>query len=80
VARSFWEQSLPLFRELQDKGGLIWALRFLSDLALAHGDLEASRVLLEERLAINRELGNSDEVECVLRALDDLSAPVSELR
>jgi hypothetical protein len=32
LARSYWEQSLPFFRELCGKVGLMWALHYLSEL------------------------------------------------
>jgi hypothetical protein len=62
LARSYWEQSLPFFRELCGKVGLMWALHYLSELAMAHGDRTAARRLLEERLQLNRQLGNIEEV------------------
>jgi predicted ATPase/DNA-binding CsgD family transcriptional regulator len=51
---SEWERALPLFRELGDDAMVVRVLVHLGDMACHHGDLERSRAILEEALALAR--------------------------
>jgi len=57
AARALYEEGLPIFRELGDKGGIAWSLQDLGAVAPQQGDLGAARSLLEESLPIYRGLG-----------------------
>jgi hypothetical protein len=53
-------EARQLFEELGDPIGLAGTLEWLARFALQRGDCRAARPLLEERLAICRELGGSE--------------------
>ncbi|HAG99182.1 MAG TPA: hypothetical protein DCL75_10080 [Ktedonobacter sp.] len=55
------EESLALFRELRDKRAVIDSLVLLAEERLnSQGDATKARALLEEGLALSRELANTD--------------------
>jgi tetratricopeptide (TPR) repeat protein len=56
AARILLEQSLELFRELGNKGGIALSLINLGTVAKEEGEYAEARVLLEQSLAIRREL------------------------
>jgi predicted ATPase/Tfp pilus assembly protein PilF/predicted Ser/Thr protein kinase len=58
TARSFFEESLTLYRELADKRGIVTSLNNLGWVAWRLGDYAAARTLSEESLALHRELGD----------------------
>src|SRR5262249_55641773 len=57
---------------LGDRGGLNCALALMAALALAQGDRQSARTLLEERLASCRELGDSGHLVHALGAMGHL--------
>jgi predicted ATPase len=69
ASRSLLEESLALFRELEDKGGIALCLTHLGLLAYFQGDYTASRSLLEESLAMLSELGDRKGMGLALNAL-----------
>ncbi len=68
-ARSFYEQSLALRRELGDKRGEAESLRSLGILASHEGDYSTARSLYEESLALMKELGDKRGVAESLNSL-----------
>jgi tetratricopeptide (TPR) repeat protein len=58
AARSLYEESLAIRRELGDKRGIAISLSNLGRVAYSQGDYPAARSLHEESLAIRRELGD----------------------
>jgi non-specific serine/threonine protein kinase len=58
AAAGFYEKSLPIRRELNDRGGVGAVLNNQGLLAYEQGDYRAARTLHEESLAIDRELGD----------------------
>jgi non-specific serine/threonine protein kinase len=58
MARELGEQSLALFRALNDPAGIAWALNTLGYAYLRQGDLPASLPLLEESISLFRASGN----------------------
>jgi tetratricopeptide (TPR) repeat protein len=79
----FLEQSLALYRALEDKLGQADAMSWLSE---GHSDPEYSKTLLWDALKLNRDLGNlADIANCLkllaLRAIfeEDFSSPVAWL-
>ena len=52
------EKSLRLFRELDDRPGIAFALNLLGVIALRRGELAKAEQLLNESLALRRELGD----------------------
>ena len=52
------EKSLRLFRELDDRTGIAFALNLLGVIALQRGELAKAEQLLNESLALRRELGD----------------------
>jgi predicted ATPase/DNA-binding CsgD family transcriptional regulator/uncharacterized protein HemY len=65
-ARAALEQSLELFRQLDDKENIAATLRNLGNEVRYQGDLERSYALFEEGLAISRELGNRWDIAAFL--------------
>jgi predicted ATPase/DNA-binding SARP family transcriptional activator/DNA-binding CsgD family transcriptional regulator len=61
-AQGAYEEMLELSQELNDKGNVATALNSLGTIALTHGNNEQARALLEENLAVLRQLeeGNAD--------------------
>ena len=57
TARQMQEESLSLWRELDQRGGIARALGNLGPLAARQGDLPQARLYLEESLLLVRELG-----------------------
>lgn len=58
AAQPLFEESLRLYRELQDKEGIAFSLGNLGIIASKQGDYPTARALYEESLALKRELGN----------------------
>ena len=59
AAKSLFQQSLAIFREVGDKTGIAHALDGLGEVATEYGDYETAGILFEEALALNRETGNT---------------------
>jgi predicted ATPase/class 3 adenylate cyclase len=57
-ARNHAERSLAIFRELQDKAGIMRATWALGDVELFEGDLPASRAHADQAVSMARELGD----------------------
>ena len=58
AARARLEESLALYREWNDKGGIAYALTSLGNLAYGQGDYAGARSLYEEGLALRQEQGD----------------------
>jgi predicted ATPase/DNA-binding SARP family transcriptional activator len=58
AARALLEESLAIFRELDNKEDIALSLRGLGNVAREQGDYGAAQALAEESLAIQRELGD----------------------
>ncbi len=69
AARSFYEQSLALRRELDDKSGIAASLNNLGLVACNQGDNAGARAFYEESLAICRGLGNKLGIAAALSNL-----------
>jgi predicted ATPase/class 3 adenylate cyclase len=63
------EESLALYRELEDKKGIAASLNTLGLLAQYQGDYDRAVVLLEESLALSRELGDKAGIASALQRL-----------
>jgi tetratricopeptide (TPR) repeat protein len=59
TAQSSLEESLRIYRELNDKFGIGFALHRLAAIPFWHGDYTAARSLYEESLSILREAGDA---------------------
>src|SRR5262249_6605208 len=57
-ARTQYEESLAIYRELGDKRNIAGSLHNLGNIAYSQGDYTSARSLYEEALRINRESGN----------------------
>jgi predicted ATPase len=68
-ARSFFEESLSLFRQADDKQGIAGTLHGLGILAEEQGDYDAARTFLEESLAAKRELADRRGLAASLNSL-----------
>jgi predicted ATPase/DNA-binding SARP family transcriptional activator len=69
AARVLLEESLAIFRELENKEDIAWSLRSMANLAHDETEYGRARAPLEESLAIFRELGNK---RGIAYALNDL--------
>jgi predicted ATPase len=58
AARALHEESLRLYRRLEDRQGIASAQANLGKITYGHGDLPAARALFEASLALYRELGH----------------------
>ena len=62
MARTLFEESLAVFRDLGNKQGIATVLNGLGNIAQERGDYSAAGALHEESLAIERELGNKQGI------------------
>jgi predicted ATPase/DNA-binding CsgD family transcriptional regulator len=62
AARSLFEESLTIRRDLEDKRGIATSLNSLGLVAQKQGDSAAARSLYEESLAFRRELGDKEGI------------------
>jgi tetratricopeptide (TPR) repeat protein len=69
AARSLLEESLAIWRDLNEPGGVAQSLYFLGSLAHQEGDFAAARSFFEESLAIWRQLGRQSNVARPLSGL-----------
>ncbi|MGE5171506.1 MAG: ATP-binding protein [Rudaea sp.] len=74
AARTAYEQSLAIRRELSDRRGVGAVLNNLGLLAYEQGDYAAARTLHEQSLAIDRELGDTWGVAVSLVHLGSLAS------
>jgi predicted ATPase/DNA-binding CsgD family transcriptional regulator/tetratricopeptide (TPR) repeat protein len=74
-AETLLEESLTLYRELQDIAGVAFSLHFLGRVARTRGNLVAARSLYKEALALWKELGDKKQIAYsleILAMLDNL--------
>lgn len=67
--RAVYQESLAIWRELEDKQGIATALAELGILAFGQADLTAARGLYEESLALRRQMGDRPGVAATLHNL-----------
>ena len=72
VARRYYEESLTIYRDLDDKENIGRLLRYMGGIMVRQGDLSA-RPRLEESLTIFRELGQMRQAAGSLVVLGDLA-------
>ena len=72
-AVTLYEESLALYRELNDKAGIAHSLNGLGTVAAYRGDNEHAAALLEDGLALMRELGDTRGVAISLSNLAQLA-------
>jgi predicted ATPase/DNA-binding SARP family transcriptional activator len=69
AARTFYEESLAIQRELGNRGGIAWSLNQLGNLVHLQGDYAAARLLHQESLTLSLEL---QDKQGIANALDYL--------
>ncbi len=79
-ARGYYEQGLPLAKEIGDMKQVAKATYIMGTLANSDGDLEASRAHLEESLAIGRAAGYDNVVGPCLNSLGELARLAGDWR
>jgi predicted ATPase/class 3 adenylate cyclase len=72
-AQAISEESLALYRELNDKFGIAQCLDNLGSHRLLQGDFQRARALWEEDLALRKELGDKDGIGWTLTCLAELA-------
>jgi non-specific serine/threonine protein kinase len=80
VARTAYEQSLAIRRELGDRAGIAQLLTSLGIAAWIRGEYAAARPLLEESLQIRREIGNKQAIAFTLQNLANLTRDQGDLQ
>ncbi|HKP51143.1 MAG TPA: tetratricopeptide repeat protein [Chloroflexia bacterium] len=73
AARTYYSESLAIYRELGDKSGAARPLNGLGLVAWNEGDLASAQSFLEESLAIKRGLGDENAISISLNNLGLLS-------
>ena len=73
AARSFFEESMAIRRELGDNQGIAESLINVGALALSQGDYDAGRSFFEQCLAMGRELGDKRAVAGSLNGLGNFA-------
>jgi tetratricopeptide (TPR) repeat protein len=71
-AKILLNESLSIFRELEDKHGTAWVLNHLAHVALAQNELELAVDTVQESLALFRELGADSNIAWNLLNLGDI--------
>jgi len=71
AAQALLEESLVLFREVEDMPGSAWVLRHLGHAALMGGETARARMLAEESLALYRQLGDKLGIAWALTTLGE---------
>lgn len=79
TARTLFEQSLAIKRELGDRSGMAATLNNLGVVARYQGDHASGRALHEESLALYRELGDKWAIANVLNNLGTVARDVDDL-
>jgi predicted ATPase/class 3 adenylate cyclase len=72
AATQHYNESLALYRHLNDRAGVGGVLQGLAVLAMAHEHFEDAEQLFEESLSLLREAGDRESVENLLRNQSDL--------
>ena len=72
-ARSLYEESRSIFRDLGDKTGTAWSLNYEGDVAHGQGENETARALYQQSLDIFRELDDKWGIAGCLVDLGDLA-------
>jgi predicted ATPase/transcriptional regulator with XRE-family HTH domain len=67
------EESLAIYRALEDERGMMFALGLLTDVRMERNDLAGARAAAEEYLALARELGDSPSIGAALGWLGDIA-------
>jgi tetratricopeptide (TPR) repeat protein len=78
-AETLCEESLAVYQQLGDKGGIGTALQRLGMIARTKGNVAAARSLLEEALALYREMGHTNTAWALFRQLGDKKGLVNSL-
>lgn len=78
-AKAVLEESLALFRQLEDKASITAALRHLGNDARLQGNYDAAYAYFEEGLSIARELGNMWEIAVFLGDLGIVTQTLGNL-
>ncbi|MFL5732491.1 MAG: tetratricopeptide repeat protein, partial [Chloroflexia bacterium] len=78
TARSMYEESLAISRELGDKRGIAVSLGNLGNVAYGQGDYAIAHSLYEGSLALMRELGVSWGIGWILAGLGGVAAGVGQ--
>jgi predicted ATPase/transcriptional regulator with XRE-family HTH domain len=71
-AKILLNESLTLFREMEDKHGIAWVLNHLAHVALAQNELDLAAETVQESLALFRELGADSNIAWNLLNLGDI--------
>jgi predicted ATPase/DNA-binding CsgD family transcriptional regulator len=77
-AESLLQESLALYRELEDQPGIAFALSMLGSVAWTKGHMVAARTLTEEALAISRQVDDMERAANSLFILGLLSSSQGE--
>jgi len=78
VARRFSEEALALYRELNDKSGIVYALNGLVNEILGQGEYDKARQYLEEMLVLSKELNDKRAMHYALNNLGGIAADRGE--
>jgi predicted ATPase len=79
-ARALYEECLSIFRELDDRAGIAWALNHQGDVARDQGDSAAAQSFYQSSLAIFRELDDRWGVAGSLADLGNLAREQRDYR
>lgn len=79
AARQALEESLTIFRKLDDPVGIAGGLTQLADITLSEGDLDAARRLAEESAAIRRDRLGSRFLGSALASLAEIAVAEGDL-
>jgi predicted ATPase/transcriptional regulator with XRE-family HTH domain len=71
TARPLYEQSLALYRQIENKGGIAYVLLDLAEILEMQGDTDGATRLVEESLELFRELGDKGNIAMCLLVLSD---------
>ena len=71
-ARGLTEESLALYRDLEDRWGTGVALNILGNVAYYHGEYDRAEGLYRESLTLRRELGNQRDIAISLNNLGNV--------
>jgi predicted ATPase/DNA-binding CsgD family transcriptional regulator len=77
-AEPLFQESLTLYRELEDQPGIAFALSMLGSVAWTKGDMAAARTLTEEALAISRQVDDMERIASSLFILGLISSSQGE--
>lgn len=69
AAKPRFEESLELYRQLEDKANILVALKCLGDVAMRQSEYNVAKALFEESLALSQELGQKWDSASLLNSL-----------